>query len=355
MEVLMARLEKCLPPFKPVPPSIITARVGLGQSNKKNEVLLVQQLLNSVAPGDGGPDPKLVEDGIVGSKTNAAIVKFQKKIMGGFADGRVDPSGKTINALRDKVTKTAEVGKIGLKSSFPEDRLGGGAVPLALGQLKLLQPNLLSLSFRLSRGSNSVKALAAKHFTNPGETDNDMDRLATILRDIRVFIDRANAFGNIQAANVILFFDQPGLLGFTVRGGDKMTTDDMQIYTESDGTARNYPGQSIFITNAWKNTSLPEQQLTLIHEFCHFVGDRDDPPPPLPPNPNKIDDHAYLDNPLMSHLNKDAKLRNAESLALFFLEFCIGTHPVLSIKPNANEFLINRPPIVAVGGLDVQV
>ena len=219
--------------------------------------------------------------------------------------------------------------------------------------LRLLQPSLLNLSFRLARRSNSVIGLMRKHFTSGTETieDSDVNFVQDVLRDIRVFIDRANAFGNIQATNVVLFANVAGLLGFTVRGGDKMTTDDIQIYTESDGTARNYPGQSVFITPSWKNTSVVEKQLTLIHEFAHFVGDRDDPPAPLPPNPNKIDDHAYVDNPAMKNLNKPTKLRNAESLALFYLEFCIGTSALLTLSPNANVTMIDRDPRLTPGGI----
>lgn len=349
----MAGGVKCIGPFKPVPNSIITGVVGLGRQNTKNDVKLVQQLLNAVPPQDGGPVPLLVEDGIVGSKTNAAINTFQRKILGGFSDGHVDPGGKTINTLKNRVIQKAELGKIGQKSSFTEDLQGGGAVPEALGMLRALQPSLLNLSFRLSRRSNSVIGLMRKHFASGSETidDADVNFVQDVLRDIRVFIDRANAFGNIQATNVVLFANAPGLLGFTVRGGDKMTTDDLQIYTEADGTARNYPGQSVFITPTWKNTTVVEKQLTLIHEFCHFVGDRDDPPPPLPPNPNKIDDNAYVDNPAMKNLNKPSKLRNAESLALFYLEFCIGTSALLTLTPNANVTMIDRDPRLTPGGI----
>jgi hypothetical protein len=355
----VAKGKQCNGDLTPVPASIIKTRVAFGQG-LKNDVLLVQQLLNDIPPTESGPNPKLKEDGICGTKTNAAINAFQRKIMSGFSDGAVDPGGKTIRALRDRIIAKDDLGKIGLKSDFDEDLMGGGAVPEAIAHLKFLQPPLLTLSFRLNRGSNSTRRLAEKHFVNPTETltDADMAFIAQVLRDIRVFLDRTNAFGKFPGANVILFSDlfikvKPTLLGFTVRGGDKMTTSDLQVYTEPSGKAFNYPGQSIFITSKWKSTTIVEKQLTLIHEFCHFVGDRDDPPPPLPPNANKIDDNAYVDDPSMKFLNKNAKMHNAESLALFFLEFCIGTQALMTLTPNANTELINRAPFVGPGGQEL--
>lgn len=356
MEVPVARLSECKAPFKPLPSTVLTSAVGYGALNKKTDVRIVQQLLNNMQPGDGGPAVPLKEDGIVGPKTNAAIVAYQRKLMSGFADGVVSPGMKTVMSLKEKVTKSGTVGKVGDQSSFPEDRYGNGAVPLALAMLKLLQPSLLNLSFKLARSSAAALTLASKHFAEPGTavTGADVDYLQTVLRDLRTYIDRANAFGDIQAANTVLFYDEPGLLGFTVRGGDKMTVNDLQLYADDDGTTRNYPGQTVFITGLWSKAPLAEQQLTLIHEFCHFVGDRDDQPG-KPPNPNKIDDHAYIDNPKMSVLSKALKLRNAESLALFFLEYCIGTHALMSIKPNANEAMLLKPPIVFPGGDRIQV
>jgi hypothetical protein len=352
----VAKGKECKGDLAPVPPSIIKTRVAFGQG-LKNDVLLVQQLLNDVPPNEAGPNPKLKEDGICGPKTTAAINAFQKKIMQGFSDGAVDPGGKTINALRNRIIAKEELGKVGLKNDFDEDLMGGGAVPEAIGHLKFLQPSLLTLSFRLNRSSDSVRRLAEKHFVNPGETltDADMSFLAQVLRDIRVFLDRTNAFGKFPGANVVLFSSLfsgkfPNLLAFTVRGGDKMTTSDLQLYAMPTGKVFNFPGQSIFITPAWTKLSPVYKQEVLIHEFCHFVGDRDDPPPPLPPNANKIDDNAYLHDPSMKFLNKNAKMRNAESLALFFMEFCVGTKAIMTIPDNANAELINRAPFFGPSG-----
>lgn len=70
----------------------INASVGTGGNNQKEDVKLVQQLLN--AQDKAG----LVEDGGCGPKTIAAIKAFQQKKLG-FADGRIDPDGKTWKLL----------------------------------------------------------------------------------------------------------------------------------------------------------------------------------------------------------------------------------------------------------------
>lgn len=79
-------------------PKSIQSSVGYGGHNVTMSVMTVQYLLNCVPASRGGPVPELAVDGIVGPKTIAAIRRFQTANLG-FADGRVDPGGKTITAL----------------------------------------------------------------------------------------------------------------------------------------------------------------------------------------------------------------------------------------------------------------
>lgn len=79
----------------------ITASVGLGGANRHGDVRAVQQLLNAVAPGWGGPQPRLVIDGFIGPKTNGAIKKFQVAQFNTVftADSRIDTHGMTLGRL----------------------------------------------------------------------------------------------------------------------------------------------------------------------------------------------------------------------------------------------------------------
>jgi hypothetical protein len=70
-----------------------------GRNSPAAEVLTIQYLLNCVPAHRGGPQPELVMDGICGPKTIRAIETFQTRNVG-FADGRVDPGGRTLQALQ---------------------------------------------------------------------------------------------------------------------------------------------------------------------------------------------------------------------------------------------------------------
>jgi len=78
----------------------ISASVGLNCANRPEDVKTVQELLNKVPPPSGGPLPALKIDGLAWDKTNSAIKKFQKEhLKFKWPDGRVDPAGKTLQAL----------------------------------------------------------------------------------------------------------------------------------------------------------------------------------------------------------------------------------------------------------------
>ena len=78
----------------------IKKSVGNKGKNEKADTKKIQELLNKHTKAGGFS--KLSTDGIAGKKTTAAIKGFQTKAMGGKADGRVDPNGKTLGALNEK-------------------------------------------------------------------------------------------------------------------------------------------------------------------------------------------------------------------------------------------------------------
>jgi peptidoglycan hydrolase-like protein with peptidoglycan-binding domain len=75
----------------------IVASVGRGGLNRTEDVLLVQELLNRHIQA---PQRPLVVDGVMSSRTIAAIEEFQRRVVNIHRpDGRIDPGDRTMAAL----------------------------------------------------------------------------------------------------------------------------------------------------------------------------------------------------------------------------------------------------------------
>jgi peptidoglycan hydrolase-like protein with peptidoglycan-binding domain len=101
VKVISVEKQEAAPVTSKTNSNTITAAVGSGCTNNKSDVRLVQELLNEKGISVG-------VDGLFGNNTAAAIRNFQK---GGVnfsnPDGRVDPGGKTWQALNNpEVTYT---------------------------------------------------------------------------------------------------------------------------------------------------------------------------------------------------------------------------------------------------------
>jgi hypothetical protein len=83
----------------------IGASVGKGAANELADVIVVQHLLNDWL-GDTG-QTLLPTNGNCGPLTIAAITAFQTRVLGATRpDGRIDPGGRTWNALSSRATPT---------------------------------------------------------------------------------------------------------------------------------------------------------------------------------------------------------------------------------------------------------
>jgi Putative peptidoglycan binding domain len=100
----------------------ISASVGVGGRNLAQDTRTVQELLNQAGTRSGLP--LIAVDGIVGPKTIGAIRTFQQSRFG-WADGRVDPGGPTLEALNASETPTAGRVRCGA------GELGGGTAAAA--------------------------------------------------------------------------------------------------------------------------------------------------------------------------------------------------------------------------------
>jgi peptidoglycan hydrolase-like protein with peptidoglycan-binding domain len=72
--------------------------VGIGGDNIWSDVILVQTLLNLIAPNQNQPQSSLAVDGIVGPMTIGAIIQYQSSNTP-IVDGLVDVNGPTIISL----------------------------------------------------------------------------------------------------------------------------------------------------------------------------------------------------------------------------------------------------------------
>jgi len=336
--VANSQFRKCFfcsnPTDKPIGGS-----VGKGGANRKADVQIVQAFLNSTPPQDGGPALLLGEDGIIGPKTQAAIDKFQAKVLT-RTDGRIDADGPTIKALMALIRDSPSVpaGRLGLDGrpgqaagspSTPPKPAQTGLQMVAEGKqiLKNLERSLMSLRFKLVHQSPTTMAWLNKHFETAKVkvTPNDAGMLLRIVMAIHFQVSRANAFGAHGIDSIIMFDAKsgPGIIAWTVRGGDKLSTKQFQIYVEN-GVNIKAPGHTVFLGPIFTNQPAPiEKQWTVIHEMCHFVGPRDGAG-------LEIDDNAYAFQGHFLAIGKFFKLHNAESISLMILEFAVGTAAIAS-------------------------
>jgi hypothetical protein len=77
---------------------LIADAVGPGCANRRDDVLVVQSLLNVAYARIRVPPRTIPVDGIVDADTHAALLHFQRSQLGG-GDGRVEPDGRTLIRL----------------------------------------------------------------------------------------------------------------------------------------------------------------------------------------------------------------------------------------------------------------
>lgn len=318
----------------------ITTTVGGRFSARSDDTFIVQQMLNAIPLSAGGPVESLKLDGICGAKTRAAISRFQSRNLG-FADDRVDPNGRTIQALVAMIQDSPAIplGSIGAQQTAPAaaPAAANGADIVAVGSLSLrvLEPSIGILRFRMARADNRFFAFMNKHFGTGADKFrvSDLAQIQRIVGSIHLNVARFNAFGKLLVDDVLLFDATPStsVIGWTVRGGNKMSTKQIQIYMDRQTKKLiKAPGHSIFLTNLFASQLGHEKHLTVLHEFAHYVGPRDG-------NFFAIDDNAYCNQPNFLTIPKFKKLHNAESIALFILEFCVGTQIVANL-PRLSKF-----------------
>src|SRR5829696_6066389 len=334
----------------------ISSPVGAGHG-KPDDIRMVQSFLNALLPVEGGPNLILAEDGICGPKTQAAINKYQKFAVG-FVDGRIDPQGKTIRALTGFIvgSPTVPQGILGQNAAgqpakdtpnakVPPPTEAEKAVAEAQQILRELEPRLKLLLIKLTPVTTPMQGLLNKHFAAGADKvkPGDIAHVATVLRNIISFV-----------AKVKLLFDpvpNPGdIAAYTVPGGSQLSANESVIMIDNfSNKPKKFKGQSLWLTRLYTDpTTLKNQrQRVLLHEFCHFVG-------PKEGFPGLFTD-IYIRDQQFAFLGKVQRLHNCDTLALFFLEWCVGHANVSSLPKLVNPAHFSKFPRVNGATREIEV
>lgn len=271
-------------------PIAIKQSVGFGGKNNPDDVKIVQKALNRFSSAMGGPDPKLKPDGIMGQKTNDAIIKFQKR-QTHWVDGKVDPDKAVIRRINELMfTIFVET------DTKTMDKLYDDLLPVARRCVLAADAALLAAQHGLTNpgpvnpAQGSI-ALVNKHF--------QLDKNADALRDLANIRSLLRAMLGLMNQNIAgmerTFIPFPGRVDMTaalsmrvialsqMNGISKPNAEDKQKALDgADIILR--PGR-IMMMPVYRFCTRDLQICTLIHELCHYMGPKegdrdgiDDPP-----------------------------------------------------------------------------
>lgn len=288
-------------------PIAITKPVGQGPlaRNIPDDVKTIQKALNQVTAKGiaGGPLPLLVVDGVKGSKTQSAIIKFQQaQVKSISADGLVEPGGKTILRLNELV---APVSKFDLNAKL------AAALPILRASLAAAIQNVTMV---ITNGPGTLGGPAAvaedrlnRHFaldtTNASGQSNGRVGLFETYSEMALVVNRPdlfNMFGAIDAFDV-----DPNNAKIALTNAKGVFEPELK-----DGAPN--PARTIRLGLGFfaPNVSNDFAAHILLHELAHFTGRRDG---------ELIVDNGrgWFDDAFIKPLNADQRLLNADSYASF--------------------------------------
>jgi len=319
---------------------VIRASVGTGGANQPADVRAIQSALNDVAIEDGGADPLLVIDGVVGPLTRAAIVRFQRAHVR-VADSRVDPKGPTLAALNT----ARDSGSAGVATAPAAGTARRGRPP----RLQAPDPTLVTTMVALLPKVRAVIRAANFHiltanpfvtktkirpptgpfqanvrfslnvldkgfdlgkFTNPRPA---FENIRTVFRNMEVALNRS--FETAPLIAPILFVPNTHVVmeskaaAYTSKGGAFLSAKIKLKGLEE-------PANRIYLCNNLAAENETSQISVAVHELAHFVSGR----------PILIDDIVKTgrmlnakDKPRFDALRPEQKIRSAEHYAFFAL------------------------------------
>jgi hypothetical protein len=316
---------------------VIAASVGAAGANKPTDVRAIQSALNDVPSANGGPTPPLKVDGIVGSKTLAAIKHFQQTHVK-VVDSRIDPKGRTLAALNAELGSTVPIAAQGLTGAaqgtrvpefLPPDPEILATVVRLLGRIREV---IRAATFRLATVDRfitnqklsvpqgpflanvreSVEILEAAF--SIGKINNPrppFDNIKRVFQNMTVALNRT--FETAPLIAPVLFVPnthismEPRAAAYTSRGGAFFKPGE-----KLDGI--NEPADRIYVCRNMLKAPEDFQVAALVHELAHFVSGQ----------PIEVVDVVkqgtmlkLRDRPRFNAIRPEDKIRSAEHYSFF--------------------------------------
>lgn len=239
---------------------LIAGAVGPGCTNGRDDVLVVQSLLNVAYARIRVPSRTIPVDGIVGPETHAALLHFQRTHFGA-GDGRVEPAGRTLVRLNAVAAGPPRAWGTARSASVPSP------LELALGAAALAR-----------RWAVDAREHLAPLLETSGRRRRQADRLATVNTHFHLDRDASGTRGSI-ARVVEVFARIEQVLGTAAdvfrEGatlvGSPVVEAPLGAFHSGDLAIRAItfrPG----LTSYGPNT----RAALILHACAHFVGDADE-------------------------------------------------------------------------------
>jgi hypothetical protein len=294
-------------PRRPVGPISITASVGQGGFNKPDDVFKIQYALDTVAPIDGGADPRLKLDSMCGPLTIKAIRDFQQKQFGwSGTDGRIDPGKQTLKRLNelknDNVFPTLPLSFttddwlfVAMMQHIPHTK---SCMEAARTNVQLAMNSVDSSSGLIGPSRDERMSLLNRHFridSLPSPRIASLQKIYDIYGNMQQVLNKPDNFFTLDTDDS---GEKISTVAFAPLGG---------FFDKND-----LSGRIVFRRGVFFATGIPDfAAFVFIHELRHFV-DRE--------QQNGHFGKGWVTDPAMQALKTRDLLNNCDTYAGFALE-----------------------------------
>jgi hypothetical protein len=304
----------------------IEKSVGQGGVNQKADVLKIQQLLNLIAPEDGGALPPLAEDGYIGPHTLRAITKFQQ-FYKTASDSRVDPHGPTLKKMNEvpkgalaqkNKARLARAAKampdLKLMASKAQSKIEAAInfVMLGEGLFNSRKPyDLADLYFAFGKQARE-KTLTELQFIR-----TTYSRVSTVLNSPHPSVTGGDPFG------VSIFTIDPLGKPWSAYSPKQRGDNDREIPEVHSGR--------VYLCQKLDEKVDDLVSHILFHELVHFVDDET--------KERQIEDapHGYREGAMK--LKHEQRMHNSDNYALFASHAHFGRERLLTSQPTLRPFV----------------